>query len=196
VRSTASRRRAVHGAASARTRSGAAPTEFDSDDSNVDGAFDDGAFSVDRDRRATDERSGEPLRVCLSCGEEDPSEAVAAGPCAHAEVAVFSEAPSEAIAAADRVRRAMAELGKAQRALSGLARSAVTSGEAVIDERPRLEPEPVAAPTIDCAACAERAALEATEPSKSKRGKRAKGTSAPTAEQAQGSFAFVAPKPA
>lgn len=185
---------------SSRTRGNAEAGEFDG--ASVDGAFatdgdvfDDGVFAVDRSSTRGDERAGEPLRVCLACGDEDPSDALEGASCQHTEVAVFAEAPAEAIAAADRVRRALAELAKAQRALSGMARGAVTAGEAVIDERaPASQATTAAKEPVECAACAERATLEATERPKVKRGKRARGTSDEASESPQATFDFLAVK--
>jgi hypothetical protein len=132
------------------------------------------------------ERSGEPLRVCLACGEEEPNEPNVS--CAHREVAVFAEAPQSAHAGAERVRKAMLELAKAQRALSGVARGAVSDGTAVIDERPEPAREPIEREPPPCPACAERAAMDAAlaDRVKPRRPKRVKPI------VTQESFAFAA----
>jgi hypothetical protein len=157
--------------------------EMRAQDEFVDVSFDD-VIVVDRSADRESDRAGEPLRACLLCGEEEPS---ADGACAHDEVAAFAEAPATVFEAAERVRRAMAELVKAQRALAALARSAVTVGEAVIDARTR---EPAASVTASepapCAACAERAAFEARDHKRAKvRRKRA------MSGHGQAAFAFA-----
>jgi hypothetical protein len=132
------------------------------------------------------ERSGEPLRVCLACGEEDPGEPGVS--CAHREIAVFAEAPQSAHSSAERVRKAMIELAKAQRALSGVARGAVSDGTAVIDERPEPARESTPSEPPPCPACAERAAMDAAlaDRAKPRRPKRSKPV------VTQESFAFAA----
>jgi hypothetical protein len=152
-------------------------------DEFVDVSFDD-VVVVDRSADREPDRTGEPLRVCLACGEEEPA---SDGACAHDEVAAFAEAPATVFEAAERVRRAMAELVKAQRALSGLARSAAASGEAVIDVREREHASSTApSEPAPCAACAERAAFEARDHERA-RAKRKRAMSG----HGQAAFAFA-----
>lgn len=153
-----------------------------SQDEFVDPSFDD-VIVVDRSAERELERAGEPMRVCLACGEEEPS---SDGACAHDEVAAFAAAPTTVIDAAERVRRAMSELVKAQRALSAIARSSVTSGEAVIDERVKVSEASAKSEPVECAVCAERAAFEARDHDRAKaRRKRALNASG------QAAFAFA-----
>lgn len=153
-------------------------------------AFDD--VAVIEQSASRDERDGEPLRVCLACGEEEPS----AGPCAHREVAVFAAATAAAFEAAARVRRAMDELSRARRSLATIAHAAVGAGEAVLDEAPEASRDDPSA-TSECAACAARAALdEEASPSKPRkprasRAKKAQRESIGEPESAQRSFSFA-----
>ncbi|MFO0556417.1 MAG: hypothetical protein U0269_00215 [Polyangiales bacterium] len=168
---------------SGRSKSASNAGDGRAQDEFVDVSFDD-VVVVDRSADREPDRAGEPLRVCLTCGEEEPA---SDGACAHDEVAAFAEAPATVFEAAERVRRAMAELVKAQRALSGYARSAAAGGEAVIDERPRAQATS-AAPSepAPCAACAERAAFEARDHERA-RAKRKRAMSG----HGQAAFAFA-----
>jgi hypothetical protein len=171
-----------------RSKGGASEAES-SGDEFIDPSFDD-VIVVDRSADRHVDRGGEPLRVCLECGEEDPS-TDGVGPCPHREIAAFAEAPDSAVDAAERVRRAMLELAKAQRALSAVARSAVTASAAVIDER---APAPVIAPVEaqPCVVCAERAAFEARDNERSK----VKRKKLLRAGDVQAAFAFAVDAPA
>lgn len=111
-------------------------------DEFIDVSFDD-VIAVDLDRERSRDRAGEPFRVCLLCGEEDPA---SHGACAHEQVATFAKAPATVFEASERVRRARVELFKAQRTLLNLVRSAAAVGEVLIDERVK-ESAVIAAPS-------------------------------------------------
>jgi hypothetical protein len=131
------------------------------------------------------ERAGEPLRVCLACGEEDPGGPD--GPCPHTEVAAFAEASSSVVESARRLREAWNALEKGRRALSTLTRGAVADGGAVIDER-AVAPVP-SEPAPPCPGClAREVAMEADEPPKARPRKVRKVRSC----DAQASFTFAA----
>ena len=93
--------------------------------------FDSSADAVETPETRPDRRLGESVRVCIFCGEEDPTRDSTT--CSHQEVAVFAEASSATLHAIDRLQSAVAELGRRRKALGAVLRSAAQNNEAVVD---------------------------------------------------------------
>lgn len=133
--------------------------------------------------QAPDSRLGQPLRVCLACGEEDPS---AASPgsstlCSHSEIAVFAAATKSMLDAVDRLQSTMDELSRRRKTLDTILRSATQSNEAVVD---RATPAEVTHElSTQCEKCEEREAQERAEAERKRAKREQRGTRAKRAPE-------------
>ncbi len=131
---------------------------------NEDTFFDASTDAMEMPESRGDLRLGQPIRVCVVCGEEDPSRDSTT--CLHNEVAVFAEATKAILDAVDRLQSTMSELSRRRKALSAVLRSATQNNEAVVDRFDDATPGPLSAALgspATCERCEERDAQERIE---------------------------------